>query len=174
MLLTNGRDHPTAYSVDPLLASPRLEVRERIQDGRKSLHARRSFAPGDVLERITARQTLSKPEVHSVQQNELEHILLEPQHLEYTNHSCSPNVIFDMDQMAVIAIQAIQPGDEIVYFYPSTELSMAQPFACNCGSDNCLGVIRGAEYLPTEVLDRYHLATHIQSTYMGGRSCWGN
>ena len=110
-----------------------------------------------------ARKTLREPAVHSVQLNESAHILLEPQFLEYTNHSCSPNVVFDLDAMVVRAIEPIQPGEEIVYFYPSTELSMAQPFTCDCGSDNCLGVIRGADYLPTEVLDRYHLTTHIRS-----------
>jgi hypothetical protein len=163
MFVTTRRDHSTSYRVIPLMACARFEVRERIRDGHKSLHARRAFAPGDVLERIAARKTLREPAVHSVQLNESEHILLEPQFLEYTNHSCSPNVVFDLDEMVVRAIERILPGDEIVYFYPSTERSMAQPFLCDCGSDNCLGVIRGADYLPTEVLDRYHLATHIRS-----------
>jgi hypothetical protein len=151
------------YIVRHSTADHRFEVRERTQDGHKSLHARRAFAPGDVLARFSARATLAEPGVHTVQLNESEHILLEPQFLEYTNHSCSPNVIFDVEEMVVIAIEPIPPGGEIVYFYPSTESSMAHPFECRCESDNCLGTIQGADYLPTHVLERYHLAGHIQS-----------
>jgi SET domain len=151
------------YIVRHSTADHRFEVRQRMDDGHKSLHARTAFAPGDVLVRFSARATLAEPAVHTVQLNESEHILLEPEFLEYTNHSCSPNVIFDLDEMVVIAIEAIHPGGEIVYFYPSTESSMSQPFVCNCESDNCLGIIQGADYLPVDVLERYHLAGHIQS-----------
>jgi hypothetical protein len=157
------REWRISYIVRHSTADHRFEVRERTHDGHRSLHARTAFAPGDVLVRFSARVTLTEPSVHSVQLNESEHILLEPKFLEYTNHSCSPNVIFDLDEMVVIAVEAIPPGGEIVYFYPSTESSMSQPFVCECGSDNCLGVIQGADYLSVDVLEQYHLAGHIQS-----------
>jgi hypothetical protein len=141
----------------------RFEIRVRPEDGHKALHARDSFEPGDTLLAFSARATLNEPTVHSIQISETEHILLEPEFLAYTNHSCSPNVIFDLDRMAVIAIEPIGPGDEIVYFYPSTEASMKQPFFCGCLSPQCLGFIEGAGRLPAEVLERYHLADHIRS-----------
>src|ERR1019366_7885633 len=77
----------------------RFEIRVRPGDGHKALHARRAFAPGDTLLEFTARATLDEPAVHSVQVSQTGHILLEPEFLEYTNHSCLPNVIFDVDQM---------------------------------------------------------------------------
>jgi hypothetical protein len=141
----------------------RFEIRVRPGDGHKALHARRAFAPGDTLLEFTARATLDEPAVHSVQVSQTGHILLEPEFLEYTNHSCLPNVIFDVDQMVVTAVAPIQPGDEIVYFYPSTETSMKQPFFCGCHSAHCLGFIEGADHLPVEVLERYELADHVRS-----------
>jgi SET domain len=144
-------------------SDPRFEIRERSESGHKSLHARTAHAPGETLARFSARATLSQPAVHTVQISAAEHILLDPAFLEYTNHSCSPNVLFDVEQMVVIAIEPIDPGDEIVYFYPSTETSMSQPFSCRCDSGQCLGLIEGAEYLPDSVLDRYRLADHVRS-----------
>jgi len=141
----------------------RFEIRVRPEDGHKALYARSSFAPGDTLVQFTARATLDQPAVHSVQVSETEHILLEPDFLQYTNHSCSPNVVFDVDRMMVAAIVPIRPGHEIVYFYPSTETSMKQPFFCGCRSPRCLGFIQGAGHLPTEILMSYHVADHIRS-----------
>ena len=141
----------------------RFEIRERSESGDKSLHARASFATGEILLGFSARATLAEPTVHTVQVSASEHILLEPEFLEYTNHSCCPNVIFDVERMVVMAIQLIQAGDEVVYFYPSTEISMSQPFPCHCDAEHCLGLIEGAEYLPAALLDRYHLADHVRN-----------
>lgn len=140
----------------------RFEIRTRLEDGHKALHARRAFAPGDTLVEFSARATLDEPTVHSVQVSETEHILLEPEFLQYTNHSCSPNVVLDVERMAVIAIARIEVGDELVYFYPSTETTMKQPFFCGCRSPHCLGFIQGASHLPADVLGRYHVADHVR------------
>lgn len=157
------REWRISYIVRHSTADPRFEIGERSSDGHKSLQARKAFGPGDVLVRFSARLTFREPQVHTIQLNDTDHILLEPSFLEYTNHSCSPNAIFDLDEMAAIAIEPIPRGGEIVYFYPSTESSMANPFVCDCGSDNCLGVIRGADYLPAHTLERYYLARHIRN-----------
>jgi len=42
-----------------------------------------------------------------------EHIELEPQVLQFTNHSCQPSVFFDTDAMKVIALKDLQVGDEV-------------------------------------------------------------
>jgi hypothetical protein len=141
----------------------RFEIRERRIDGHRALHAAATFAPAEVLLRFSARAAFAAPAVHTIQVNEWDHILLDPDFLEFTNHSCSPNVIFDVSRNVVEAVRTIHPGDEILYFYPSTEVSMAQPFACGCGSPDCLRVIRGAEHLDASVLERYFLADHVQS-----------
>src|SRR6266542_2707115 len=41
--------------------------------------------------------------------------------LAYLNHSCQPNTIVDTTAMTVTAIRGIVPGEELNFFYPSTE-----------------------------------------------------
>lgn len=53
----------------------------------------------------------------------------------YINHSCAPNVAMDVDRMVVRALEDIAIGEELSFFYPSTEWEMEQPFECWCNSD---------------------------------------
>jgi len=62
----------------------------------------------------------------------------------YTNHSCSPNTI--IRNRSLIALCAINPGDEITFDYETTEFEMTEPFACGCGSTCCRGLIRGYRF----------------------------
>jgi len=97
-----------------------------------------------------------------VQRGVGEHITLMPQFLQYINHSCNPNVFFDTSSMEVIALKDIEPNEEFSFFYPSTEIDMAQPFICFCGSKDCLQNIKGAKYIPGEILKKYRLTDFIQ------------
>ncbi|KAF9786409.1 hypothetical protein BJ322DRAFT_1210802 [Thelephora terrestris] len=77
--------------------------------------------------------------------------------LVYVNHSCEPNVAFDLSskdtsQWHVRALKQVKAGDPLTFFYPSTEWKMAQPFDCLCGSKTCLGRIEGAFILSAEEL----------------------
>ena len=78
------------------------------------------------------------------------------------NHSCDPNVFFDTTKMEVVCMKQIQPGEELRFFYPSTEWEMDQPFVCNCGSSNCLQLINGAAHLSDETLAQYRLSDFIK------------
>ena len=98
----------------------------------------------------------------TVQIDESKHITLVPEVLQYVNHSCSPTAFFDTTSMELICLKEIQPGDEITFFYPSTEWEMAEPFTCNCGSPACLEVINGASSLPVEILETYKLTDFIR------------
>jgi len=53
------------------------------------------------------------------------------------------------------ALQDIAPGDELTFFYPSTEWSMSQPFECRCGTKLCLTYVEGASKLSSEQLERF-------------------
>lgn len=139
----------------------RLEVRERPADKHHMLVARVRFAPGDVVHPIRVRGYIPHPTRHSVQTGESEHALLAPQFLQYVNHSCEPNVVFDTQARLVRAVRAIEPGEEIVFFYPSTEWCMESPFDCLCGSTQCVGRITGASTLDPGLLPRYQFALHI-------------
>jgi len=56
----------------------------------------------------------------------------------------------------------LEPGDEFTFFYPSTEWEMAQPFICNCGSKDCLQLVKGAAHLAVETLSKYKLTEFIR------------
>jgi hypothetical protein len=64
--------------------------------------------------------------------------------------------------MQVIALKDIEPNEELCFFYPSTELNMAQPFLCYCGSKDCLQNIKGAKYIPSEIIGKYKLTDFIK------------
>jgi hypothetical protein len=117
---------------------------------------------GAVLVSFAESPRVASASYLTVQLDATTHILPRPEFLECVNHSCDPNVAFDMAQMALVAVRDLLAGDELVYFYPSTEWSMAQPFTCGCGAALCLGTIDGAERLPREVLDRYALSPFIR------------
>ncbi|KAK4241402.1 histone-lysine N-methyltransferase ash1 [Achaetomium macrosporum] len=83
--------------------------------------------------------------------------------LLYINHSCEPSLIFDMANMYVIAgPKGLRPGDELTFFYPSTEWEMAQPFDCLCGTPSCRGRIAGARDMTAEQLSGMWLNGHIR------------
>ena len=42
----------------------------------------------------------------------------------------------------------IAAGEELTYFYPSTEWEMDRPFRCLCGAPDCVGVVSGAKAPP--------------------------
>ncbi|HJW29189.1 MAG TPA: SET domain-containing protein-lysine N-methyltransferase, partial [Saprospiraceae bacterium] len=130
--------------------------------GEKSLIATTPFYPGDVICTFGAGVTQSFATYLTVQTGVDRHITLQPEFLQYINHSCAPNVFFDTTTMELVCLQALQPGDELTFFYPSTEWDMAQPFICHCGSPDCLQLINGASHLTSEILDRYRLTNFIR------------
>ncbi|MBL0358703.1 MAG: SET domain-containing protein-lysine N-methyltransferase [Chitinophagaceae bacterium] len=126
-----------------------------------SLHAMQRFAPGDTIATFKAASIFSNPTYLTIQTGLNRHITLSPAYLQYTNHSCDPNVFFDTTAMQLICLQPIKPGDEMRFFYPSTEWEMSQPFICNCGSANCLQLINGAAGLSDATLSKYRLTDFI-------------
>ena len=78
------------------------------------------------------------------------------------NHSCDPNVVLDTERMLMIARRDIEKGEELSFFYPSTEWEMQAPFICLCGSTNCIHVVAGARFLPLSTLENHYLNKHIR------------
>ena len=129
----------------------------------KQLKSLVPFKKGDIIISFSARSVLEKPTRLTVQIDQNKHIELFPDFLQYTNHSCSPNVFFNTTIMQLIAIDEIKAGDEICFFYPSTEIDMAQPFICGCGSHCCLNEIRGAMHLDIDLLKKYALSDFVRN-----------
>ena len=86
--------------------------------------------------------------------------------LVYINHSCQPTLVFDMQRWEVRVNpdlhEGLKAGDELTFFYPSTEYDMAQPFECRCGEKECRGTITGAKDMAPDVLRQYWLSSHIR------------
>ena len=137
-------------------------VRQNIVNNQKAFFAQRSYKPEDVIADFSAGRILSEPTYLTVQVATDKHIMLQPEHLQYINHSCDPNVFFDTHTMEIIALKNIAEGDEMTFFYPSTEWDMAQPFKCLCGTKKCLGEIKGASHIAPEIIKTYRLTLFIQ------------
>jgi hypothetical protein len=131
------------------------------EDGYSRAVAAVALAQGEVLAPFGARETVATPNYLTVQTGPDTHILLAPEHLQYINHSCDPNVFFDTKRMEIVALRDIAPGEEVRFFYPSTEWTMDRAFDCQCGSSACLGRIAGADELDADALERYAFNQHI-------------
>jgi hypothetical protein len=138
-----------------------FEVRMDPGTGAGALHALRPFHEGDMVVPFGAREVCAYPTYLTIQTGEGRHITLDPQELQFTNHSCDPNVFFNTDSMKLEALKDIKTGEELRYFYPATEWEMDRPFDCHCGSPLCLGRISGASGMDAGVLSRYRLTSFI-------------
>jgi hypothetical protein len=137
------------------------DIMQNNHSGEKSLHAATFFDAGETICDFTAEKIIDSPTYLTVQIGDEKHIILEPQFLQYINHSCTPNVFFDTHAMKLVALKDIQPGDELLYFYPSTEWSMTQPFECFCGTQQCLHHIQGAAFLSETEIGHYQFTPFI-------------
>lgn len=101
--------------------------------------------------------------------------------LVYLNHSCSPSVeieVYEPDaqgnypnglagEVRVARDRDLQAGDDVTFFYPSTEWESPRPFGCLCGADEkgegkkCIGVQRGAKFISHKVLQNYFVNNHV-------------
>jgi hypothetical protein len=138
------------------------EVWQNAETKQKSLHALKPFKPGDSISRFHAGSLSGAATYLTVQIGINRHITLLPEFLQYINHSCEPNVFFNTTTMQVICLKELNVGDELTFFYPSTEWNMVQPFVCNCGSKDCLQLINGASHLSSGTLKKYRLTDFIQ------------
>ena len=138
------------------------ERRQKISNNQNALFALQSFQPGEVIADFSAGTIAAEPTYLTVQVDTGKHITLQPEFLQYINHSCAPNVFFDTTTMKLVALKEIRQEEEMTFFYPSTEWEMTQPFRCYCGSPACLGEIKGAAFLSKNVWKQYRLTDFIQ------------
>jgi hypothetical protein len=142
--------------------SPFAEIWECSVTQNKSLHTTVEFEDGQIIANFGSKEILDRPNYLTVQIGNHQHIMLDPEFLQYINHSCDPNVFFGTKNMILIALRKIEIGEQLTFFYPSTEWSMDRGFNCLCQSENCLGNIQGAAHLPLNILTEYKLSHYIQ------------
>jgi hypothetical protein len=138
------------------------EMRRNLSNGQNALFSLRSYQPGDVIADFSPGTIGAEPTYLTVQVGIRKHITLQPEFLQYINHSCDPNVFFNTTTMELVALKELKPEDEMTFFYPSTEWKMTQSFTCYCGSPYCLGEIKGAAFLSRETSEKYRFTDFIQ------------
>lgn len=117
------------------------------------LYAKMTFPPCTLAE---------EPTYATVQIGRKKHLDLNSD-LLYINHSCQPSLIFDIANFNIIAgPNGLKPGEELTFFYPSTEWEMAQSFDCLCDKPTCRGRISGAKDMAPEQLEGLWINGHIR------------
>lgn len=138
------------------------EIRMCEKTDGKSLYATVDFGQEQILSKFSPAKVLERPNYLTVQITDNQHVMLDPEFLQYINHSCEPNVFFDTRNMVVTALREIKMGEELTFFYPSTEWSMDRGFDCRCASKDCIGRIQGAAHLPLNIATEYKLSQYIE------------
>ena len=126
----------------------------------RSLITKQAYTKGEVICEMPKEKVVNKPDRFTVQIGRTEHTNVGK--LAALNHSCDPNVILDTTNLQMIARRDIEKGEELSFFYPSTEWEMDAPFICLCGSTNCIHVVAGARFLPLSTLEYHFLNKHIR------------
>jgi hypothetical protein len=91
--------------------------------------------------------------------------LAEPGRL--VNHSCDPNAGI-RDAVRLIALQNIEPGEEIRFDY-STTISDGWTMPCLCASRRCRGLVTAFQLLPAELQQRYAMLRIVQPFILSDR-----
>ncbi len=126
----------------------------------RSLTTTQAYQKGDIICEIPTDSLYDRPNQFTVQIGIDQHT--EVRELASMTHSCDPSTILDTTRMLVFAARGLAPGDELTFFYPSTEWEMSSPFICLCGAANCIHVVAGARFLPLSTLERHFLNHHIR------------
>lgn len=140
-----------------------VEVKKNTTTQQHGLFALRAYEKGDIIVAFDASKIVDTPNYLTVQISDTKHIHLSPEYLQYVNHCCAPNVIFNTSKMILECINDVSIGDELCFFYPATEWKIAQTFQCHCGSSNCIGLIQGAADTSLDILNQYILTDFIKN-----------
>lgn len=145
-------------SIYPLSTND-LEALSRYSPNAKepnALLSKVSLPAGSLFANIATATEVPKKSWSTVQVSEDKHIELNSA-LVYLNHSCVPSMELDTTRMEIRVARNkdLKVGDELSFFYPSTEWQMAKPFACLCGSGaKCLGTLSGAADVDVSALEK--------------------
>ena len=151
----------------------KCEVRNRDVAGGKAVFARELIEPGELIavwsgRLVSANELDDLPEDirhHTAQVEEGLYLASLSPHEppDYINHSCEPNAGLE-GQIAIVALQRIQPGDEVTIDYAMCDGSPYDEFECGCGSAICRGRITGDDWRNPTLWERYagHFSPYLQ------------
>lgn len=162
-----SQDHCTAYLTD------KCEVQNRDVTGGKAVYARDAIEPGELIAvwsgRIVSAEELEElPEEirrHTVQVEEQLYLASHgpDEGPDYINHSCEPNAGLE-GQIAIVALQRINPGEEVTIDYAMCDGSPYDEFECGCGSAICRGLVTGDDWRNPTLWERYagHFSPYLE------------
>jgi len=128
-----------------------------------SINSRVSLPRGSLFTRITTSTPAFPKRWSTVQTSKDTHLELNSA-LLYMNHSCNPLLEVDVKEMVVRVSRErdLKAGDDLTFFYPSTEWEFDAPFECLCAEKGCLGKVRGAKFIEGKDAQRWWFNEHIQ------------
>jgi hypothetical protein len=131
----------------------------------------RPFRAGQRILRLSDAALSPRPSTYTVQIGPDAHIDGSALgDLAFLNHACDPSTVIDTEARVLLALRDLAPGDELTFFYPSTEWEMNHPFTCRCGAPQCIRLVAGAKFLPADVLGRYFINPHIRDLLLAAVS----
>ncbi|KAJ3158511.1 hypothetical protein HDU86_002736 [Geranomyces michiganensis] len=152
----------TSRSADPKYPDiVRVERQGSQTEFKSRLVVLRPYAKGERIVAIEGHKDAVK-RWSSVQIDTDRHIELHSE-LVFMNHSCDPSANIETESMHVVAARDLKEGDELTFFYPSSEWEMSQPFACWCGAEKCIKQVSGAKDVPADGLANKYLTPHIRA-----------
>ncbi|MFZ5746871.1 MAG: SET domain-containing protein [Pseudomonadota bacterium] len=144
----------------------------------KAVFAATAFGTGDVLIEFTGRRFHSD-QVPSLMRGQSDRFVqVTPDHYmgpsgridDLVNHSCDPNagLRFTEDGVFLVAIRAIEPGEEVTWDYSTTIAESNWHMICQCRSDNCRRVIGNFDSIDPERQEFYR-ARNLVAPYLRRR-----
>ena len=107
----------------------------------RGIQAKVPFKRGDTVAKFTG-QFIGDILQHTLQVSTTSHVH-DPYFIGLLTHSCAPNCLLDMQQLEVLALTDIAPGDILSVDYALTEDVLYRQFPCTCGSAHCRHWITG-------------------------------
>lgn len=125
-----------------------------IQNGKgKALLAAQNIKKGATVLKLAFDSVKKGAEASQVSMQIGEDAFIDSKHLklsDFINHSCNPNLKVDYETMNFVSLRDIKIGEELCFNYLTTEYDMLRDyldFDCKCGSQSCVGRIRGFKFL---------------------------
>ena len=151
----------------------KCEVRNRDVAGGKAVYARELIEPGELVA-VWSGRLVSADELDDLPEDIRHHTAQVEEGLylaslspdeppDYINHSCEPNCGLD-GQIAIVAMQAIQAGEEVTIDYAMCDGSPYDEFDCACGSPICRERVTGDDWRNPVLWERYagHFSPYLE------------
>lgn len=80
-------------------------------------------------------------------------------------HHCEPSCRLSFEDLTFRALRDVAAGEELTFNRLTTEVELAEPFDCRCGSPHCVGRVSGFDALGDDEVDRIHdlLSPYLRS-----------